>query len=217
MDTKARIKLPGKVMWEALANDPAIGCTILDAEGTVLCINPKAAELIFRRDPVDVTGRNLSELLPEDWKQERLDVFHQILATNKPIVLRCIRDGRQLGSTFRLLDVDETGRARFIAVTTVGEPDMPGLEADYEVRESAHADLGRLDVLSKRELEVLALMSQGLTLEGIANTLRRSPKTIEKHRHSIGQKLQESSRVKLAQLAAEAGLELHDAELKRAQ
>jgi DNA-binding NarL/FixJ family response regulator len=87
--------------------------------------------------------------------------------------------------------------------------------AEFEVIESNYADFGPLNILSRRELEVLALLGQGLSISKIAEHLHRSVKTIEKHRHSIGKKLNASNRVELAKLAHEAGLQVEDAELKR--
>ncbi len=54
-----------------------------------------------------------------------------------------------------------------------------------------------------------------MTLDEIAKLLHRSRKTIDNHRTSIAKKLGESSRVRLAQLAEQAGLELKDADLRR--
>jgi len=56
---------------------------------------------------------------------------------------------------------------------------------------------------------------QGLSTQQIALTLHRSPRTIEVHRRSIRNKLDESDRVKLALVAHEAGLTLADAERTR--
>ncbi len=75
--------------------------------------------------------------------------------------------------------------------------------------------LGELDALSPRELEVLALLGQGLSIKEIARTLHRSVKTIERHRGSIGTKLQMSKGLVIADVAREAGLLMDDAARKR--
>ena len=77
------------------------------------------------------------------------------------------------------------------------------------------ADLGPLEVLTPRELEVLALLGQGLSLKQIAKVLYRSVKTIDNHRASIGKKLAIDDRVKLAEIAFRAGLTVRDAERER--
>ena len=84
-----------------------------------------------------------------------------------------------------------------------------------EVVESGTVDLGHLAVLTPRELEVLALIGQGQSAKEIASILNCSPRTVERHRDSIGKKLDKDDRVKLALVAKAAGLELRDAQLNR--
>lgn len=75
--------------------------------------------------------------------------------------------------------------------------------------------LGKLGALTGRELEVLALLGQGLSIKEIASCLSRSVKTISRHRDAIGKKLAQSDRVRLAEMAWRAGLTVEDAERKR--
>jgi DNA-binding NarL/FixJ family response regulator len=77
------------------------------------------------------------------------------------------------------------------------------------------ANLGKLDVLSDRELEVFALLGQGLAIKDIAKLLYRSEHTIISHRKAIGVKLGMDDRVKLANIARQAGLTVKDVELTR--
>ena len=86
---------------------------------------------------------------------------------------------------------------------------FPGM--DFEKHDTNVIGLGPLDVLSTRELEVLALLGQGLSAAEIAEVLHRSVKTINTHRESIGKKLKIDDRVKLAAGALRAGLRLTDA------
>ncbi|MCH8165038.1 MAG: helix-turn-helix transcriptional regulator [Planctomycetes bacterium] len=67
-------------------------------------------------------------------------------------------------------------------------------------------DLGPLSSLTQRELEVLALIGEGLSTAEIAKRLSRSTKTVEWHRTSLGRKLEASNRVELAHIAIRAGL-----------
>lgn len=71
--------------------------------------------------------------------------------------------------------------------------------------------LGRLASLSRRELEVLALIGAGLSNKQIAQKLHRTEDTIEDHRNSMGKKLGVDDRVQLAAIARRAGLRLEDA------
>ncbi|MEM1213573.1 MAG: response regulator transcription factor [Planctomycetota bacterium] len=97
-----------------------------------------------------------------------------------------------------------------------GTPAGAGLaEGGLEMIESGYADLGPLSVLSSRELEVLALLGQGMSAKEIAGVLHRSPKTVENHRNAIGNKLGVGDRVLLAAMARRAGLTRADAGKKR--
>ena len=68
------------------------------------------------------------------------------------------------------------------------------------------AQIRSLDVLSARELEVLKLLSQGLTNSEIASDLFVSPRTVEGHRASIQRKLGLRTRAELARAAHAAGI-----------
>jgi DNA-binding NarL/FixJ family response regulator len=57
-----------------------------------------------------------------------------------------------------------------------------------------------LDSLSKRELEILQLVAQGLTNEEIGKTIFISPKTVKTHLNNIFDKLQVKNRFKAALL-----------------
>ncbi len=54
---------------------------------------------------------------------------------------------------------------------------------------ATHDGAVALDDLTRRELEVLALLASGLSNEGIRDALVLSPKTVESHVHSIFLKL----------------------------
>lgn len=61
-------------------------------------------------------------------------------------------------------------------------------------------------MLTKREIEVLQLISQELTTEQIANQLKVSIPTIETHRHNLLQKMGAKSVVGLIKEAIRQGL-----------
>jgi DNA-binding NarL/FixJ family response regulator len=81
--------------------------------------------------------------------------------------------------------------------------------------ESKLVHLGPLDPLTRREIEVLALIGHGMTTPQIAKVLHRSPRTVERHCDSIRAKLDGASRVQLAEFARRAGLRLEDSTLRR--
>jgi len=61
-------------------------------------------------------------------------------------------------------------------------------------------------LLSLREIEVLALLGEGVTTKQVADQLGVSPKTIESHRQHIETKLNARGQVALAKVALRAGL-----------
>ncbi|RMD61010.1 MAG: DNA-binding response regulator, partial [Planctomycetota bacterium] len=64
----------------------------------------------------------------------------------------------------------------------------------------------RLEALSPRELEVLRLIGRGLTRSEIAQTLHRSPKTVDAHREAIMRKLDIHDRAALVRFAIREGI-----------
>ncbi len=59
---------------------------------------------------------------------------------------------------------------------------------------------------------MLALIGEGLSNRQIAFRLHRTEDTVEDHRRAIGRKLHIDDRVKLAEVARQAGLALEDAD-----
>ncbi len=64
----------------------------------------------------------------------------------------------------------------------------------------------KLDVLSKREQEVLRLIGRGLSRVEIAKSLSRSPKTVDGHRERIMSKLDIHSTAELVRFAIREGV-----------
>lgn len=69
--------------------------------------------------------------------------------------------------------------------------------------EAKKTDIPRL---TKRELEILRLVSEGGTTASIAKNLFISPQTVETHRHNVMQKLNVSNAASLIKKAGELGL-----------
>jgi len=195
-------------------SDPGVGFAVCNENGVVLYANQRSAELFIKGPPEQAMGRTLEELFGEEWAAERLAMFQQTQDTGRPIISRHIRHGVQLQSTIRVLNEPEDGDPVFSIITTLGEHD-PRDGEDYDIVESKLMHLGPLDPLTRREIEVLALIGHGMSTPQIAGALHRSPRTIEQHCESIRGKLKGASRVQLADFARRACLQLDDASLKR--
>lgn len=92
-----------------------------------------------------------------------------------------------------------------------GEPFMyPGaasaLIRDHLARVSEGAELSDGDPLTARETEVLKLIAEAYTSRQIAEALVISPKTVERHRANILEKLGMRDRVELTRYAIRRGL-----------
>lgn len=218
-------------VWKALVTEPNTGIGIFAIDGTIMYMNEQSAR--FLRGPAgkasDFIGRNVSEFWPKPWVDERKAILHKVLETGKPVLLRTIWKGYQqlawihhIASETPEPTEDEAGPGQeapdqFLTITrrVGGDDKAEELAGEFETVESEVADLGPLEVLTPRELEVLALLGQGLSLKQIAKVLYRSVKTVDNHRASIGKKLAIDDRVKLAEIAFRAGLTVRDAERER--
>jgi len=83
--------------------------------------------------------------------------------------------------------------------------EMQGEPLQARERLSLEGD-SRVDSLTPREREVLALMGQGLSRAEIAKALHRSAKTIDKHRASLMEKLDIHDRAQLVLFAVREGI-----------
>lgn len=225
--------LSADALWGMIAGEPETGVSIVTLDGLIVYANQQAARLFGGENssPSDFVGKNLRDLAPSDWVRERLAVLRRVLLTGKPVLLRAIWRGWQQHSWINFIDGEPEDEPdgpdmpatpappQFLIVTRSvsgdGETAPPVDTAKHEFVDANVVDLGPLDVLTPRELEVLALIGQGLSLKETARALFRSVKTVDKHRTSIGAKLSAHDRVQLAEIARRAGLSMKDAEKTR--
>ena len=115
-------------------------------------------------------------------------------------------------SGFLLKDVAPEDLFAAVRVVAAGEALLaPGVTRrliDEFVRrpDATPTDAGRLDVLTEREREVLALVGQGLTNDEIGSELFMSPATAKTHVGRVMMKLHARDRVQLVVTAYETGL-----------
>lgn len=208
-------------IFDLLSREPGTGVSVLDRDGVLLYINETSTRIFFADppNPDDIIGKNLVEMgFPKSWAEERVRIIREIKETGKELILRTIWQGKQQFSWMRSLGCEDGEPFRVLVVTrrlSGGDEAELLLESEMGVVESEVAGLGELCVLTKRELEVLALIGQGLTAKEIAALMHRSVKTVENHRISLGAKLQKSNKVELALIAREAGLTTEDSARKR--
>lgn len=216
---------PSPGVWSALISEPGLGVSVVDHERRVLYVNNQAVAMLLGGGAgvERVTGKRLDELLPREWVEERARLMQQIQESGTPILLRTIWQGHQQFSWIYGIEPEQGETpppglrySQFLVLIRRGPlPTPDGPDSAYHFQESGIARLGPLEVLTARELEVLALIGQGLSAKEISKVLHRSVRTIEGHRMSLGRKLDIDDRVKLAEIARQAGLTLRDAERRR--
>lgn len=172
-------------------------------------------------DPNEMIGKRPSELLPGPWAAEREGMIRRCIAEQRPLCLLFILSGKRKMLRFVPLRLNETDETAKHALLILEPADVDRVQrvrrempADAVVFSRVH-DLGPLDALSPRELEVLALLGEGLRSKDIAEILKRSVSTIEGHRERMGTKLGLKDRADLIALAREAALMVEDADGQR--
>ncbi len=217
--------MPAEAVWSALVTEPGTGVSIFDIDGLCLFMSQSACDIFLGRGirSDQVSGHHAREFFPEDWVSQRLDLLRKIRDGGEPRGIRTIWRGYQQVTWITLIQDDSedemtqvSSKERFLCITRRVSADTTAeIPGGAEIVDSTVMRLGTLDVLSARELEVLALIGQGLSLKEIASVLHRSYKTVDNHRAAIGAKLKVDDRVKLAEIARRAGLTLADAERPR--
>jgi DNA-binding CsgD family transcriptional regulator len=218
--------LPAEAVWSALVSEPGTGVSIFDIDGRCLFMSQSACDIFIGRGvrSEQVNGRHARDFFPEEWVAQRLVLLQTIRDSGDSRGIRTIWRGYQQITWITLIqdEADESTatneriKERFLCITRRVSADTTAEVPDgVEIVDSTVMRLGPLDALSARELEVLALIGQGLSLKEIASVVHRSYKTVDNHRAAIGAKLKVDDRVKLAEIARRAGLTLADAERPR--
>jgi DNA-binding CsgD family transcriptional regulator len=141
-------------------------------------------------------------------------VIRQVIESRQPVMLRHIRGGRWTEAMIWPMEQVPERKPRVISVTRQGlDVVEPGVE--YRVIDSNLVDLGPLDSLTHRELEVLTLVGHGTPLKAIAKELGISQRTVERYRSDISRKLGVTSIAEIARLVQVAGLEIPHADMPR--
>ena len=202
-------------LWSLLTETPGVGVSIIDTEGRLLFFNEAALRLFEGRDDVDYAGKTMADFRPPEFVQERLELIRRVVETQQPVRLRSIYHGTPIESKIWPLPDTQPPFSRVITISrrtsdfsTEHRDEAPAIESKY-------IELGELNVLTQRELEVLVLLGHGRSVPQVAKTLHRSPKTIERHKSSIGKKLQVQSQAAMVRIVTTMGLQLDHAKLRR--
>lgn len=204
-----------RVLWDVLSTQPGLGAVIVNASGRVTYANDEAARVCLCATPENVIGNLVVDLFPSAVAAEISESIQRVISSDVQVIRRTVWGGKPLQTTFRALPSLEGGETMVLITTRIGSADSS--HPNTEVAETKHVELGRLNVLTPRELEVLALMGEGRRIKEIAEILSRSPKTIESHKEGIGRKLKITDRAKFIEIARNAGIQAETAFRQRVQ
>lgn len=191
--------------------DPSVVSWTLTGDGCIIAPSPSCGPRIFHTDSDTLEGSPMSDFLPSPAGRWILDIAALTLASREPQSARAVWCGRRY--TMACIPTTQIDRG----VVFVARP-APRLELEDPGAGAAAApfvDLGPLHVLTRRELEVLALLGEGLSLGEIAERFSRSVKTVKRFRDGIAQKLGIGDRTRLGMISRDLGLELQHASLPR--
>lgn len=207
------------LLWTAMSQSPGIGVSITDINGRLLFVNDTTMVLFSEQTNVDYNGKSIADFHPPEFVAERLAMLRRVIEESKTVRLRHVYHGRRIESTLWPVKDKRPPFNRVIVVShqSTFELGLPIEGGAIETVSTNYIDLGSLSVLSRRELEVLVLLGHGLSVPRTAAILHRSPKTIQRHKASISEKLGLRGQAEIVQIVTELGLELSDAKLKRYQ
>ncbi len=188
--------------WQALIDDTSCLVMVMDSDGAIYFANGVAAGLLNK---ANVTGRRLRDFTTIPVAEERVAFIREAIASAKAITVDGMIAGYWRRITYRPIPNEGGGRPMVLAVGRMASSFHDKARPAGVVR-AKHDDTGVLNVLSKREIEILCYIGEGLSAADIAKLLHRSVKTIEWHRVALGNKLGIANRVELARIAIRAGL-----------
>ncbi|MCA3006110.1 MAG: LuxR C-terminal-related transcriptional regulator [bacterium] len=195
-------------LWQSLTEDVHLPVWIVSPEGRVEFANHHSSSLVGKQ-PGELLGHSVTELFPAEVGRERVELVRRVADTGRPLMLYELVRGRWTRTVLRRISGAGATPAMVIMIQHPGtkrEAAAETTEQRYDIIYPNSHDAGPLATLSRRELEVLTLIGEGLTTREIADRLHRTGKTVEWHRASLGRKLRVANRVELAQIAIAAGL-----------
>lgn len=197
--------------WNLLRDQPGIGVLIIDVDGVVLYCNAQARE-IYYGDDFNPVGQSIEQIEGQAFAEERMPLIRKVIEDQEPIAVEHMRGGRHVEATMWPMEPVEGRKPRIIAIT---RRILRADSSDPNAFESRLVDLGRLDVLTRRELEVLTLAGQGVPMKVIAQELGVSQRTVERYRTDIARKLKVKSLAEIGQLVLASGIRLEDCDAER--
>ena len=184
--------------------DPEVCAVARDRDMKMLWCN-RAYAANMGSTPDKLIGTTLFDTMSREQAQERTDLMRPVVDTGRMHAHQQFWVGKRWLTRVWPLDPDAFGCEGYFVLITRLHDDLP-LGAGGEVHFARTADLGHLDILSPRELEVFYYLATGMTAGDVAKALFRSEKTIGRHVENIHRKMGYTNRAQLVRDAVESGL-----------
>lgn len=186
-----------------IVNDPDV-CAAARDEGMRMVWCNQAYARNMKSTPDQLIGTTLYDTMTREQADERIRFLRDDVSEGRMHVHQQFWVGKRWLTRAWPLDPEYFGHeGYFILITRL--TDSPNL-GDTEVDFARTADLGRLAVLSPRELEVFYYLATGMSAADVARTLFRSEKTIGRHIENIHRKMGYTNRAQLVRDAVDSGL-----------
>jgi DNA-binding NarL/FixJ family response regulator len=212
-----------QAMWSCLDRDAITAFHIVSVSGQMLYANDAAGRVFSGKQiqSAKFFGTFLHEIFDPEMVKARLAIMERVHEAGTPVYVRGVFHGQQTVTRYEPCGMIEgvTGAAgdhRVMLLTTRVDPRSleqltpPGVQLISPRQQS----MGPLHTLSPVELELLAHIAEGMTIQEIALHLSKSVHTVNEQRRKLGKKLGVEDRMQLAELARIAGLTERDKDVR---
>jgi len=185
---------------------------IWSPDGRVLDLNTAFKRLHGFGTDDSFRGRGVGDLFPADYAAAQLKLIRCCCERQEAFAVATTYRGHRMLLFFEPCTTEDPDSGEVVAAVRTsaamhgGDPPESLVERSVRVMREDRHDYGPLAVLSRREVEVLRLICEGLPMQQIARRLHRSERTVQFHRVQIGKKLGGSNLVELARIGIAAGL-----------
>jgi DNA-binding CsgD family transcriptional regulator len=180
-----------------------ISVIVANRDGILVDYNRGATAMFGIGAKYSWRGRSIDEFCPADFAESGRVFLRRVIDNRQALHIEHIFEARQLSTTISPRGSLNPNQGTI--VTLAGRAAIH-MKDDVESVTAENADIGPLDPLSRRELEILLLLGQGLRITEVSKRLCRSDRTIETHRYSIGDKLGFRNRAEMVQFVTSHGL-----------
>lgn len=191
--------------FEPFDGMPGFAAVALDNSMRILWCNEEFAR-VHGSTPAQVVGSDLASKITPPMAKEREALARPAMDDGKSVSFVQLDRGIRWLTRVWPLDTQAFGKPGVFMVLKQGTVRRDRNAAAASLPLAKVGDLGELDVLTPRELEVFYYLAAGMTVADIGELLHRSPKTVERHLESLHRKMNFKNRAELVREAVERGL-----------